>query len=230
MDSGSALLSLLQLSDSFFPSGGFAYSWGLETAISEGEVSGVEGLDTFLHAHLRGQIARSDALAAKLAFAASARNDLKAVIRLDQRINAMKTARECREGSIQIGRQILKVINHLHHIPLLREFAAGVTAHAARGHHAPVFGMTCQALGISQHACIQAYLYQAALGIVSAGVRMVPLGHMDGQGALERVKPVLAAIGTEIEPLEEEDMASFAPGVEIRAMRHETLYTRMFRS
>lgn len=224
------LLSLMQLTDSFFPSGGFAYSWGLETCVSDGIVEGVEGLESFLASCLGGQLARGDALAAKLAFEVARNKDLAALVRLDIRLNAMKTARECREGSLQVGKQILKVANALHQVPFLLEFATQIDAKRAFGHHAPVFGTVCHALGAARRDCVQAFLYQAASGIVSAGVRLIPLGHMDGQRALERIKPLLVEISDAVEPLGEDDMSSFAPGIEIRAMRHETLYSRLFRS
>jgi len=230
MDSGMSLLNLLQLTDSFFPSGGFAYSWGLETCVSGGMVDGVEGLRKFLTAYLVGQFARSDALVVKLAFEAAEKGDLPAIIRLDKKLNAVKTARECREGSLQIGRQILRVINMLRESAFLREFASCIEAEESWGHHAPVFGVVCQVLELSKRSCLDAFLYQAALGVVSAGVRLIPLGHMDGQRALERIKPLLVSLGNEIDPLSENDISSFAPGIEIRAMQHETLYSRMFRS
>jgi urease accessory protein len=225
-----ALLNLLQLTDSFFPSGSFAYSWGLETCVSEGLVEGVDGLGGFLAAYLKGQLARSDALVAKLAFDAAGSGDLAAVVRLDNKLNAMKTARECREGGLQIGKQILKVVNALHRSAFLGEFAGSIEARKSRGHHAPVFGVVCRVLGVAKRDCMQGFLYQAASGIVSAGVRLIPLGHMDGQAALEQIKPLMVGIADEIEPLGEDDISSFAPGIEIRAMRHETLYTRLFRS
>ncbi len=230
MDSGPALLNLLQLTDSFFPSGSFAYSWGLETCVSEGLVEGVEGLGSFLAAYLKGQLARSDVLVVKLAFDAAMRRDLASVIRLDNKLNAMKTARECREGGLQIGKQILRVINALHQSAFLGEFTGSIEARKSWGHHATVFGVVCQALGVAKRDCVQAFLYQAASGIISAGVRLIPLGHMDGQAALEQIKPLMMGIVDEIEPLGENDISSFAPGIEIRAMRHETLYTRLFRS
>jgi urease accessory protein len=177
-----------------------------------------------------GQFARSDALVVKLAFEAAEKGDLPAIIRLDKKLNAVKTARECREGSLQIGRQILRVINMLRESAFLREFASCIEAEESWGHHAPVFGVVCQVLELSKRSCLDAFLYQAALGVVSAGVRLIPLGHMDGQRALERIKPLLVSLGNEIDPLSENDISSFAPGIEIRAMQHETLYSRMFRS
>jgi len=230
MASPAGLLSLLQLTDSFFPSGGFAYSWGLETCVSDGLVAGREGLEQFLSAYLGGQLAGTDALGVKVAHEAAERGDLAAVMRLDGRLNAMKIARESREGGLQIGRQILKVMTALHQSTLLREFARKVENRQTFGHHAPVFGLACQAMGVSKPYSVQAFLYQAASGVVSAGVRLIPLGHMDGQRALYRIRETIGAIARAVEPLGEEDLSSFAPALEIRAMRHETLYSRLFRS
>lgn len=230
MRDDAALLSLFQLTDSFFPSGAFAHSWGLETFVCNGLVGDVGSLEDFLSACLRGQVARSEALVVKLAFEAALRSDLSACVRLDKRLYAMKTARECREGGRQIGRQVLRVVNTLRQGAVLGEFARIVEAGKAWGNHATVFGLVCHAMGISRQEAVQAFLYQTACGIVSAGVRLVPLGHMDGQRALEWTKPVMVEIAEEIGPLGEDAISTFAPGVEIRAMQHQFLYTRLFRS
>jgi len=77
MDDGTALLGLFQLTDSFFPSGAFAHSQGLETFVQDGLVSGLQDLERFLAAYLKGQVARSDALIVKLTFEAAAETTLE---------------------------------------------------------------------------------------------------------------------------------------------------------
>jgi len=105
-----------------------------------------------------------------------------------------------------------------------------VEAGKAWGNHATAFALACHAMGVSWQEGVQAFLYQAASGIVSAAVRLIPLGHMDGQRALERSKPLMAEITEEIAPLGEDALSAFTPGIEIRAMQHRFLYTRLFRS
>ncbi|NOZ67905.1 MAG: hypothetical protein GXP46_01335 [Deferribacteres bacterium] len=173
---------------------------------------------------------RCDALAVKLCIEAAGREDMQAVLRIDRLIHCMKLARETREGSLQTGRQLLKVMGVLHKSRMLEGFAEAVERGGALGHHPVVFALACSSLGAASDEALAAYLYSAVSGIVSAGVRLIPIGHTEGQKVIEDIKPLLSDIAGEVSSLGEDDISAFAPGIEIRAMRHEHLYTRLFRS
>ena len=230
MDREGAFLTLLQITDSFFPSGSFAYSWGLEAYVQEGIIRDQKGLGKFLRAYLTGFIARCDALILRFALEASEKEDLETIFCLDRRIHSMKLAKELREGSMQTGRQLLKVMGELKGLPIFDRFAAGIKTGRAWGHHPVVFGIVCGVLGIGKEETVLAYLYQTVSAIVSAGVRLIPLGHMDGQRAMEGIKPEIQRIAGDLRLLNEGDLSSFAPGLEIRAMKHEHLYMRLFKA
>ena len=230
MHSQSNLFRLFQITDSFFPSGAFAYSRGLETYVSEGTIRDRKGLEEFLKAFLAGLTAKSDALFLKLCWEAAGREELDTIVRLDRLTHSMKLAKELREGSLQAGRQLLKVIRALHSSALLERFAEKVETGKAWGHHPIAFALVCGAMGISKEDSVAAYLYQTVSSIVSAGVRLIPIGHLDGQKVIEETREMALKIAEELAALNEEDLSSFAPAIEIRAMRHECLYTRLFRS
>jgi urease accessory protein len=230
MDSRKALLNLFQVTDSLFPSGAFAYSWGLETYVSEGLIKDRNGLKSFLEAYLSGVIKRCDALIVKLSYEASEREDINTAFRLDRLIHSMKLAREPREGSVQTGRQLLNVMRGLHKSTLLEHLAEGIRDGKALGHHPVVFGLVCSVIENRKDEAVIAYLYQTVSGIVSAGLRLIPLGHMDGQRVIEEIKPLLIKIVDDVALLNEDDISTFSPGIEIRAMRHEHLYTRLFKA
>ncbi len=230
MDKIKSLIGILQITDSFFPSGAFAYSWGLETYVSEGRVKDMNGLVEFLRAYLAGMTRRCDALAVKLCIEAAGAKDVQTVLRIDRLIHSMKLAGEMREGSMQTGRQLLKVMGLLHKSAMPEGFAQAVERGEAPGHHPVVFALVCNSLGAARDEALAAYLYSAAAGIVSAGVRLIPIGHTEGQKVIEDIKPLLAGIAEEVLSLDEDDISAFAPGIEIGAMRHEHLYTRLFRS
>lgn len=230
MHSQSNLLRLFQITDSFFPSGSFAYSRGLETYVNEGIIRDREGLEKFLKAYLTGLVAKGDALFVKLSWEAARREELGTILRLDKLTHSMRLAKELREGSIQTGRQLLKVMGALHSSVLLGHFAEKIETGDAWGHHPVVFGLVCGALEISKEDSVMAYLYQMVSGIVSAGVRLIPLGHLEGQRVIEETRLTALKIAEDLVFLSEDDLSSFAPGIEIRAMRHECLYTRLFRS
>jgi len=230
MHSQSNLFRLLQITDSFFPSGAFAYSRGLETYVNEEIIRDRRGLEKFLKAYLTGFTAKNDVLFLKLSWEAAEREELNTILRLDRLTHSMRLAKELREGSLQTGRQLLKIMEALHSSLLLERFAGEVETGKAWGHHPVVFALVCSALEISREDSVMAYLYQTVSGIVSAGVRLIPLGHLDGQRAIEEIRPMARKIAEDLVPLTEDDLSSFAPAIEIRAMRHECLYTRLFRS
>jgi urease accessory protein len=230
MHSQSNLLRLFQITDSFFPSGSFAYSRGLETYVNEEIIRDRKGLENFLKAYLTGLTAKSDALFLRLSWEAAEREELSTILRLDKLTHSMRLAKELREGSLQAGRQLLKIMRALHSSNLLEHFGQKVETGKAWGHHPVVFALVCGALEISKEDSVMAYLYQMVSGIVSAGVRLIPLGHLEGQRVMEEIRLTAAKVAEDLIFLNEDDLSSFAPGIEIRAMRHECLYTRLFRS
>ena len=230
MHSQSNLFRLFQITDSFFPSGSFAYSRGLETYVNEEIIRDRKGLENFAKAYLIGLTAKSDALFLMLSLEAAQREELSTILRFDKLTHSMRLAKELREGSLQAGRQLLKVMRALHSSNLLEHFAEKVEMGKAWGHHPVVFALVCGALEISKEDAVMAYLYQTVSGIVSAGVRLIPLGHLDGQRVIEEVRLTALNVAEDLVSLSEDDLSSFAPGIEIRAMRHECLYTRLFRS
>jgi len=230
MDRQSNLFRLFQITDSFFPSGAFAYSRGLETYVNEEIIRDRKGLEEFLRAYLTGLTAKSDALFLKLSWEAAEREELNTILRLDKLTHSMRLAKELREGSLQAGRQLLKVMRALHSSKLLEHFAEMAETGKAWGHHPVVFALVCGALEISKEDAVMAYLYQIVSSLVSAAVRLIPLGHLDGQKVIEEVRPMALRVAEDLISLNEDDLSSFAPGIEIRAMRHECLYTRLFRS
>ena len=229
MDKEEAFLTLFQITDSFFPSGSFVYSWGLETYVHEGMIYDRKEFQKFLEAYFTGFMAKGDAVILKLSWEAAQREDWGALLRLDRLTHSLKLARELREGSLHTGRQILKVMSKLQTLPILERFAEGVEAGRNWVHHPVVFGLLCGALGVEQADSVSSYLYQSLSSLVSAGVRLIPLGHMDGQRSIEEMKPLIQRISKSLAGMGEEDISFFAPGLEIRSMRHEHLYTRLFK-
>ncbi len=103
-----SLLAQLQLSDSQFPSGAFAHSYGLEQLVREGWLVDAGGVEAFIRSLLTLQIATSDAVAAAAAAAAAHRGDLDELIRLDRALHVTKSAAELRAASCSTGRRLLE--------------------------------------------------------------------------------------------------------------------------
>ena len=228
--SPAALLSLLHFGDSAFPTGGYAHSFGLEAYCQAGVVRDAHGVERFLLAHLEGSAGPCDATAAVGTSRAMARGDVDACRRLDETVEAMKPARTVREGSRQMGRQTLRVAAALTGDGRLVAYHEAASGGGVPGHHAPAFGMAAGVLGWGADETATAFLYSTCALLVGAALRLLPLGQLEGQHVLWRLHPAIARIAREATARDPADLSAFAPGLDIAAMRHARLETRLFRS
>lgn len=224
------LLSLLQFGDGLFPSGGFAHSFGLESYCQAGLVGDRAGLEAFVRAHLEGAAGPCDAVAVASAFRAAHAGDLEACDRIDTLLEAMKPVREFREASRQMGRQTLRVAAALTKDPRLTAFHEAVEAGRTPGHHPVAFGITGAVLGWTVEQATTTFLYGTTALLVGAGLRLLPLGQLDGQRVLWSVRETVQRLAREAADAAPDDLWSFAPGLEVAGMQHATLERRLFRS
>jgi urease accessory protein len=113
---------------------------------------------------------------------------------------------------------------------LVQAFWAQVQCSATPGQHALVFGLVAQGLGVDSESTLLAYLYTVLTGLVAAALRLVPLGQSDGQSLLHELAPLSRALIAQFGAMQPEDVWSATPGLDIRSMQHERLYSRLYRS
>jgi urease accessory protein len=224
------LLALLQLGDGLFPAGGFAHSFGLETYAQEGRVRDRVGLEAFISAHLEGAAGPGDAVAVAVASRLAGAGDVAAWCELDARLEAMKPVPEFRAASRQMGRQTARVAAALRGDDVLASIARAIEDDLTPGHHAAVFGAAAGRLGADAEAAAAAYLYSTAALLVGAGLRLLPLGQLDGQRVLAALRPRLAELAAKAGRGAIDDMWTFTPALELAGLRHASLDMRLFRS
>ena len=222
---GKSLLTLLQLTDCFFPTGAFAHSFGLETYVQRELVNDPETFEMFLRSTLHHGLRNGDAVAIGLTYKAA---EIEEVTDLDERLTAMKIARESREGSIKIGKQFLRNTAILERNEILDAYAEGVRSGRCAGHHAIAYGLVTSAAEIDLFSAVLGYLHAHVVGQVSAAVRLIPLKPTDGQGIIDAIRPDLIDIARFAEEAGMDDLGGFTPGLDIRGMQHERLYSRLF--
>jgi urease accessory protein len=225
-----ALLPLLHLADTAFPTGGYAHSFGLETYCQEGRVTSAAELMAFLTMHLEGAAGPTDATAAVAVLRAFRAGDLAACGELDATLEAMKPVRELREASRQMGRQTLRVATALTRHPALAGYLAAVDAGERPGHHGVAFGLAAGALGVEAEAAATGYLYSATALLVGAALRLMRLGQLEGQRVLWSLHPVIARVAAEAAARDPSDLWGWAPGLELAGIAHAGLDARLFRS
>jgi urease accessory protein len=224
------LLSLMQFSDGLFPAGAYAHSFGLETFIDDERVTNATSVARILRAHLEGNVGPCDAIYAVSALGAAAVGDLDACVELDMELDAIKSAAEPPAASRQLGRQTVRIAVTLIKDKILSEYARTVGAGVAPGHHAVAFGIIGSACGWPAQVTAAALLYASAVGMVGAATRLVPLGQTQAQCLISEASPIIARLAEEAAKAIKEEAFTFAPALEIAAMRHAQLEARLFKS
>lgn len=222
MAEAESLLIALQMGDSAFPSGGFAFSWGLETLKADRMVTDAAGVAAFV----RTLLGRRWATAERPVLRGAVGADPARLGALDREVEAMTLAAELRECSRRAGRSLLRA-----HARLATPGVAGYREAIAEGRalgHLPVAqavawtgaGMTADAV-----EALSAWTLVAALG--QAAVRLALIGPLQAQAMLAGLRPEIADLLATPCP---ERPHAFTPAAEIAAMRHETGEARLFAS
>lgn len=224
-----ALLEGLRFIDTFFPSGGYAFSSGLEAAIQGGAVQNSDQLARYVEDLLRGGMSRRETVAVKRATQAGSAGKSSFAADVDRELESTKLGRESRLASRQMGRQVIRVAaDQLRAQTVLREYRDAIESDHVPGHLAVCFGLTMGVAGWDSEAAAAAFLYQTAVGLVSAAMRLSPLGQHEGQRLLGEWLPLIERISREV-PVDA-TMSSWSPIQDIYMMRHGALEWRLFRS
>jgi urease accessory protein len=220
---------LLQVNDAAFPIGAYAHSYGLETYIQEGLVRTAAEASRYIESNLRASFLFSELLAVKLAYCLAMDENLVGLEELSALLAASKTPREIRLASQKLGARFAKVVIVL--LPpdaFFTRFAASMSKEKAG--HAVLYGVFAACAGIAPDDALGAFLYAQTSAMVTCCVKTIPLSQTDGQRILVEVRANFGEILSALDGLCESDLCRACPGLAIRAMRHENLYSRLYMS
>lgn len=195
VDNQHTLIQLLQLSDSAFPSGSFACSWGLEACVQRGLVHDRASTVAVLRMALAGAIGGIEGPAVRRAYRCARRADLPGLRSLDVLLDSYAPAAASRIASRRVGRRFLHAALVL--CPDLPVLLAAIAADPDGIHHPCAVGAVGAALQISEHATLTSYVTSWCSAQVQAAARLIPLGQRDALTALAELRPALAAATAE---------------------------------
>ncbi|OOF60515.1 urease accessory protein UreF [Rodentibacter sp. Ppn85] len=222
--------ALLHLVDPTLPIGGFNHSNGLETFVQQRIVENKATLENYLQTQLLQNWIYNDGAYLSLSFDAMESYNFDCLCELDRELSATKVARESREGSFKLGVRLLKIFIRYENHPVLTAYHQAITEKRVQGYFPIVFAMIAQAMGLTKADTLYAFYYNAAVGVITNGVKLIPLSQMDGQDILFGLRqPLQQAVELSLNPdLDWLGAATLAN--DIRAMQHEQLYTRLYMS
>ncbi len=224
-----ALINGLRFIDSFFPSGGYAFSSGLEAAVHQGAVTNAEELDGYVRDLLEYSLAGREGVAAGIAHQAAVRDNVAMAIQADIELDAMKSCLQTRAASRQMGRQVMQIAAEQIEGPrILADYWDAVKSCRSPGHMSISMGLTLGAFGWKKREAIAAFLYHTAVGMVSAAHKLLPIGQRESQRLLRDWMPLMAKLSGVAENLTQ--LHSWSPVQDIYAMRQSRLTVRLFRS
>ncbi|MCW1843021.1 urease accessory protein UreF [Prosthecomicrobium hirschii] len=224
------LLDLMVWLSPAFPVGGFTYSHGLEWAIEDGSVATAADLEAWLGDVLRHGAGRNDAILFAAAWRAAA--DVATLAEIVELAAALQPTRERRLEASQQGAAFVKAVTDAWPHDAMAALVAALQARfgTVPWTYAVAVATASAAHGIALADALPATLQAFAANVISAGVRAIPLGQTDGLRILRRLGPVIAEVAVEGLAAGLDDLGGAAVRADIASMKHETQYTRLFRS
>jgi urease accessory protein len=216
----------LQIADTFFPVGAFAYSDGLETAANEGSIRDAASLSEWMAHFVEAVFVPCEGLALVKTMIALDGGDVSALSRVDEELTAIRPSAAVRAASAGVGRRLLSLYASLYGDARFHEQArALVHGNAAVAYAAVLFHR-----GVTARDGALVFGYNRLAGIVSAALRLIAVGHQQGQELLAAHIETLPGAAARILENRNEPLRSFAPMLDIHQMNHQYVYSRLFRS
>ena len=209
------LLQLLAFMSPAFPVGSFAYSHGLEWAIDDGIVKSGDDVRVWIESLLVHGSGWNDAVLFSAAYDAS--DEIRAEI--DELALALAASRERDLETSDLGQSFANAVATL---------SAGETMNLQT--YPVAVAAACQKAGIDKRAGLLAYLQAFTNNLIAVAVRLVPLGQTKGLEVMGGLMSVIAKTAERALTAKLDDLGSSTLLSDISAMRHETQYSRVFRS
>ncbi len=225
-DSLLRLVRLLHLASPTLPIGAYSYSQGLEWAVHDGTVRDAAGAQNWIGDVLTLVIANGEA-AIVTRLLCSSGSDPRAFTQWNTWFRASRETAELRAETEQMGRSLVTLCNELR---LLDGRARDLLPTLAPITLPAAYALAARAFDIAAEPALTAYLWSWLENQVLAAIKLVPLGQTAGQRILLTLGARIPDVVARAFALDDADITTFAPGYALASARHETQYTRLFRS
>jgi urease accessory protein len=224
---GSALYRLMTWMSPAYPVGAFSYSSGIEWAVEAGDIGSAETLGRWLVTIVRQGSVICDAALFAHAHRAAAAGDDEALGAVAELAAALAGSKERFLETTAQGQAFRDITCAAWPTPALDRLASAWDGPLA---YPVVVAAACAGHGITLAPALDAFLHGVVSNLISAGVRLIPLGQTDGQRVLAGLETEIAQAAVRAGTIALDEIGTAAPRADIASMRHETQYTRLFRS
>lgn len=221
------LLPLFAWLSPAFPVGGYAYSHGLEWAAEAGDIVDEASLLSWLSDLLTLGFARSDAILLSLAFEAASAGDADRLGDINALAVALAPSAELRLETCQQGRSFLDAVRAAWPHPGLERLGGALAGEVA---YPVAVGLAAAVHGLPKAEVIPAFLQALMQALVSAALRLAPIGQTTGMRVLAALAPAVMVLADAVPGCGEDDLGTSTFRADLGSLRHETQYTRLFRS
>lgn len=222
-----ALFRLMTWLSPSFPVGAFSYSSGIEWAVEAGDITDVASLQEWLSSMLTDGAGFCDGVLLCHSYRAAECSDAKMLAEIAELAAAFVPSKERQLETLSQGRAFLDIARAAWSCDALELIPPARSMEVA---YPVAVGVLAAGHGIPLNATLHAYLHAVTSNWISAGVRLVPLGQTDSQRALAALEPFVIAAAEKAERSTLDDLGSATFRADLASMRHETQYTRLFRS
>ncbi len=230
MPMNNTLLSLLQLASPALPVGAYSYSEGLETLVENGIIKDALSLKHWLEQELKYGAIRLEAAVMVRAYHFAQIGDKAALDDWNNWLSAAKETQELRQQSWQMGQSLLRLLS------IMPDEMAKPSLELTFSTNNPcnfaiAFGVTAAYWKIdSPSSALLGYLHSWTTNLVTAGIKLIPLGQTAGQQLLLELRTNISYEAETIIALSDDELSSCGWGLALASMAHETQYTRLFQS
>lgn len=249
------LLHLMQLISPVLPIGAYSYSEGLESLVDQLKLSSANELKHWLSQELNYGTIRLEAAVMLRAYHCLEVNDSSGFLEWNAWLSAMRETEELRQQSWQMGRSLLNLFQNMKACPAaispetknlfskISTFSIATTwtdhsigacnvgeCKSNEYNFAIAYALVAYEWKIARSIALLGYLQTWVTNLISASVRLIPLGQTQGQIVLQQLHPEIIQATDHILDLSDYDLLSCNLGMTLASMSHETQYSRLFRS
>lgn len=222
-------ISMLQLGDSFFPTGMYTTSSGLETLFYDKRIKSKKEIFEFITVCLTYQIGPADCAALSNAYEFAKEGNLTKIIEIDQILFSMKLVKEIRDASTRSGTQLLNcLLSFVKDNDLISSYYNSIKNKTAKGVYPVALAVASNGLGIKKERACLILLYGFTVSIVGAALRLGILQHLEGQQIIHELKPIMTLVINNNINRHYSHLWQFSPGIDLVQMKHERMDSKMF--